>query len=500
MKVLSNSFIWLFILLIFILIDTFTATAQEDYETWLKQQQQAVREFKDKRDRAFSEFLKQEWHKFQVFQGLNRDEKPKPKKIPKAEPRPLKDITPPKIRVIKDIPMPKISPPDKPDLDEEPAAVDIEKGESIKVKFFDTPLKMNYDRALQVPRSKIINKETISAYWSATSRTDYERTLKRAQYFKNKLQLNDWGYGYLLYRIGAKMYPDSRNQRNLFVWFMLSKSGYKTKIAYTSDQIYLLLTSANFIYSIPYVNIDDKNYFVVSFDGILERVKTLYTYEGQYPNADKVIGLKFETLPNFKYKVASKKLKFIYRGKEYILEVKYNKTLVSFLKYYPQTNLEVYFEAPVSSEASYSLLNALKLIVEGKPETEAVNMLLRFVQTAFDYKTDGDQFGREKYFFSEETLFYPYSDCEDRSILFAYLVRNLVGLEVIGLDYPGHVATAVQFSADVSGDYVVYKNKKYIICDPTYINANLGMRMPQLKDAEPEVIQISFNMREHARR
>ena len=46
----------------------------------------------------------------------------------------------------------------------------------------------------------------------------------------------------------------------------------------------------------------------------------------------------------------------------------------------------------------------------------------------------------------DEPLFYPYSDCEDHSVLFAYLVRELPGLEVIGLDYPGHVATAVRFS------------------------------------------------------
>jgi len=53
----------------------------------------AFQGFKDKRDKAFMEFLKQEWHKFQVFQGLDRDEKPKPKIIPQAEPGPLKDIT-----------------------------------------------------------------------------------------------------------------------------------------------------------------------------------------------------------------------------------------------------------------------------------------------------------------------------------------------------------------------------------------------------------------------
>ena len=139
---------------------------------------------------------------------------------------------------------------------------------------------------------------------------------------------------------------------------------------------------------------------------------------------------------------------------------------------------------------AYSLLSNLKSLVEGKSEIEAVNILLRFVQTAFQYQTDAEQFGIEKYLFSEETVFYPYSDCEDRSILFSFLVRQLIGLKVVGLDYPGHVATAVKFSVDLNGDSIIYQNQNYLICDPTYINAPIGMCMPQYKNIKPEVIII----------
>ena len=104
------------------------------------------------------------------------------------------------------------------------------------------------------------------------------------------------------------------------------------------------------------------------------------------------------------------------------------------------------------------------------------------------------QFDREKFLFPEETIFYPYSDCEDRSIIFAFLVTRLLGLEVVGLDYPGHIATAVLFTGDVDGDSVVYKNKKHIICDPTYINANYGECMPQFKNVSPEIIPVDVNL------
>ncbi|MFC1509365.1 hypothetical protein ACFL60_06740, partial [Candidatus Omnitrophota bacterium] len=102
-------------------------------------------------------------------------------------------------------------------------------------------------------------------------------------------------------------------------------------------------------------------------------------------------------------------------------------------------------------------------------------------------------FQREKHFFVEETLFYPFCDCEDRSFLFAFLVTNLVGLDVLGLHYPGHVATAVKFSSDVRGDAVTYNNSKYIICDPTYINANYGECMPKFKNVTPKMVRVQMN-------
>ncbi len=151
----------------------------------------------------------------------------------------------------------------------------------------------------------------------------------------------------------------------------------------------------------------------------------------------------------------------------------------------------MYFAASPSSEVTASLVAALQPLVKGKTEQEAVSFLLRFVQTAFVYKTDPEQFGREKPLFPDETLFYDYSDCEDRAILFSYLVKSLCGLDVIGLDYPAHIATAVKFTDNIPGDAVIYQGKKYLICDPTYTNADAGVCMPNLKSVAPKVIHIA---------
>ena len=75
-------------------------------------------------------------------------------------------------------------------------------------------------------------------------------------------------------------------------------------------------------------------------------------------------------------------------------------------------------------------------------------------------------------------------------MLFAYLVRNLLGLKVIGLDYPGHIATAVRFSTPIEGDFVEYDGNQYLICDATYVNANIGQSMEKYKGVQPKVIQL----------
>ena len=85
--------------------------------------------------------------------------------------------------------------------------------------------------------------------------------------------------------------------------------------------------------------------------------------------------------------------------------------------------------------------------------------MIDFVQRAFQYKVDDEQFGEERTLFANETLYYPYSDCEDRSLLYATLVRDLLGLDVVLLDYPEHIATAVKFNQDIDGDYMLINDE-----------------------------------------
>jgi hypothetical protein len=127
-------------------------------------------------------------------------------------------------------------------------------------------------------------------------------------------------------------------------------------------------------------------------------------------------------------------------------------------------------------------------MLEGKHTIEQVDALLDFIQHGMAYDTDNKQFGYEHYLFAEEALYYPSIDCEDRTVLLAQLVSHYLGLKTIALAFPGHVTLAVNLPETTDGSYVNYRDKKYFVCDPTYIGARCGMLMPEFTDVNPEII------------
>ena len=173
-----------------------------------------------------------------------------------------------------------------------------------------------------------------------------------------------------------------------------------------------------------------------------------------------------------------------------------NKNLLDFMKEYPRTydgkdhltHWAYYANTPASKEMQQQIYPQLKERLQNANELTAVNMLLNWAQTSFDYEIDEKVWGYERAFFAEETLFYPFSDCEDRAILFSHLVRDLVGLDVVLVHYPGHLAAAVCFNEDVKGDYLMLGERKFVISDPCYIRARVGSTMPGMDNSIAKII------------
>ena len=173
-----------------------------------------------------------------------------------------------------------------------------------------------------------------------------------------------------------------------------------------------------------------------------------------------------------------------------------DRSLIDYYNLFPCCDVAVYQIPSVGATVRQSLYPALQQALSGRSETEAADMLLNFVQTAFPYATDDEQFGYERPLFAEETLFYPACDCEDRAVLYSLLVRELLGLTQDQFTQTVMIAqgdflkilTAVCFKGEAPGDYVVVRGKRYTVCDPTYIGAGIGRTMPGMDNASVEVL------------
>lgn len=511
---------------------TSISSAQDDIQKWLRKENKSLEKYQSKEDAQFIEFLKKEWKYYPLNKGIVFDDSPKFEEVPIFKPVEIPGAVIPESPELteKEEEEPPVRPQEKTPDDEKVVSIkeevdkkekeidDVTKQEKeieeltkqekdneiqpppdlpreelfqIDMDFFEVKNEFHISKNIRIDLNRKTGNELIVYYWEQMATINNDYLFAQLETMRDKMQLNDWGYCLLLNKLGEEIYPISNNEKYLFIWYVLSKTGFNSQVGTINNNIYLFVPTKNKLYGIPFFRTSQQNerLYVINFENLYDSIEgEIYTYEGNYPGSINLLDMNIYNAPNLSNNMIDKKFNFYYMGKKYDLSVKYNQGTIDFYKDYPYSNLDIYFNSSVENKTKSNLLNSLSPLIMDKDELLAANILLRFCQTAFDYKTDKPNFGREKPLFPEETLHYPYSDCEDRSILFAFLIKELLELEVVGLQYPGHIATAVKFKEKVNGDTIYYEGKEFTICDPTYINAQVGIAMPKYKDVKPEWI------------
>jgi hypothetical protein len=469
---------------------------EKEFEKFAKDQQSKFEAFRNKTDAEFETFLREAWKKYEAFTPVpvpERPEPPRPVTFDKTKPvSPPVEIKPerPKAPAIPDKPIPGRYVPGQPYMPV-PVKVPVVKPEETvrrtPVEFYGTVFEVATDAIEDLTLSGSREGDIADA-WKALCKKAYERLVNDCMTIRKEKRLSDWAYLLFTKQIGVQLYGAEHTDEIIFLqMFLLNKSGFKVRLARINEHLKLLVAPAGMIYGSPYLHLDGDRYFVFEPDPA-GGSNSIYTYPQNFADAVNSVDLNIEGLPEFEIREQDRTLSAA--GGQLQIQAAVNRNLVDFYRDYPQCGVAVRYKAPMSEELRSSLYPQLKTALAGKPEVEAANLLLNFVQTAFEYKTDGDQFGYEKPFFPDETFFYPYCDCEDRAMLYSTLVKDLLGLETVLLDYPGHIASAVRFTGDVPGDYIMPDDGgKFVICDPTYIGAPVGVSMDRYKTLAPEIIR-----------
>jgi len=444
------------------------------FENFKKDQVEAFHSYKDKRDSEFANYLKAQWHEYNSELSKPLYEKPKPKQIEEVKAVKIISVGP-KINIkIKKTPKKKI------------VFIKIKKVETskkgINFDFFGTSLSFNISKSIKKAKYYPLNQTGIASFFGVMASSEYDDLLVSIKKTKKEMQLNDWGLYLLLNKLSQAIFfnPD---EAKLFSWFISNKMGYNVKVGLSHKHVILMQYSEKIVYSTPSYTFNKQKFYVFSHYA-KGKVGLLYTYEQNYPDATKPFDLSLSSLPNLEKNFETKTVSFKQYGKKYSARYVYNKNLIDFMATYPQADYSTFFNSPLEDEAYNDLAEDLKKYIDGKKASVAMNFVLNFVQNAFKYEVDEEQFGREKVMFAEETLYYNKSDCEDRAILFSYLVKKLFHVSVIGVKYSDHMSTALYIP--MKGDSVKKGRRRYVIADPTYINANIGTNMPKYRLIRPE--------------
>ncbi|SMO71195.1 hypothetical protein SAMN06265379_105200 [Saccharicrinis carchari] len=474
----------------------YEARRQAMEQDYAKRMQRMQKDYDDKMKRmnaAFESYLKRGFKEVaQTEKEVKPVEVPKPIDQPRFEPKvdaslpdkvdkPAKFIAP-KI-VLEDAPAYSIAPPIA-----SPEGMEKYK-QSLKIDFFGSAAPLFVDSRTSSLKLSTVKPKSFASYWDDFTDTYYPIYIESLHAYAQQTNLNDWGI-YQLIDKSAKQLFTSSNNRTMWKWAMLNQAGYQAKIGYSANTVYLMLPFMQQVFERPYYSIAGTNYYLI--DKQLDK-KKIYTYEDNFGGAARKIDLHLPYSLNFtdETNAINKGTKLPNDGETLTLPM--DKTVMAFLASYPQTDNTVYLNAAMQGPVKDKLYTYIQTRMDGMTETEAVSYLLNYLHNSFEYKTDRDQFGKEKMFFPDEIFYYPYSDCEDRTVLFTRLVSDLLGLDVVALTYFSHMAAAVSFTRPVEGYSFEVAGQTYTICDPTFINAPIGAVMPEFEGYQPIAIKINNN-------
>ncbi len=462
-------------------------TFQQAYDSFKQQAREDYEDFRQQANREYAEWMRQawEWHD-KVEPVLSPKEEMLPPVIYQgregekdSKPMPYDDV----------VTIPETKPQPKP-----VAPIREQEGDfqTATFHFFGTEGTVRLPKGFSF-RLNGKDEEAYAAAWEELSSGEYDNLIRDCLVLRMEHQLCDWAYLMMLGELSKQVCGDETNEATLLQAFLLCQSGYKIRLGFTKGHdLRLLFKSEHLIFDLDGYEMKDGLFYGLQpmEDGGLnicdisypeERPLSLWITEEQLfadsPTEERTL-IPEDSLVQF--------------------TVCTNENLIRFYDTYPTSMIgenvmsrwAMYARTPLSARAKEMLDPQLYEIMKEWDIVYAANWLLYWIQTAFVYEYDDKVWGRDRAFFAEETLFYPYCDCEDRSILYARLVHDLLGLKVVLVYYLGHLATAVDFGTPIKGDYVDIDGRHFTVCDPTYIGAPIGVTMPDMDNATAKVILL----------
>lgn len=472
---------------------------QHNFNEYKAQRNAQFQAYKDSINKEFAKHIEQRWQDYQVFVGKRRPSKPEPQQLPVAPHDTVKQ-QPVQMPINNIIPVPETHPINQDIIEEESIApmsdtnINHKVFQNVDVNFYMQKVNFDIPESYSQLMLENISEKMVAKFWTSLAEGKFEVCVNQFKQQRKDLHLNDWAVYDMITNLASEVFTRRYAEQTIYTVFMLNQLGLNAKIGRSDNQLIVLIPAKNTIYAVAYALCDNEPYYIFSlYPKEQQVVASVSTYPVAFPKPTQALDMNINEPISFVRQASSVIYTTDFWGDEVPFQV--NQNAIDFYGRYPQVDIEIYANAEMSDELKVWSDKQIKPIINDLDEYAAVSVILYYVQTAFDYATDIQQFGYEKPFFCEENFYYSKNDCEDRAILLSYLIRNLVGSKMVLLDYPDHIATAVAFKDDsmATGDYYQVNNLKYYVCDPTYIGANIGESMPQYRKIKADVLMLKGN-------
>lgn len=470
--------------------DEFLKQSQKEFEEFFASAEKEYEDFRRKANDEMTEFLGKPWEAFQHKKPVVAPPDPSPDPIIIDDDMPAPTPKPIVIDEVVTPPSPKPQPTPISPIKENPV---VETIPDIVIRMYGTDFKVRGVNLSQLNFASASGPTFANAWQSLnTDRTD--NLILDCLKLRDSYNLCDWAYLKLLNLIASSITKHKTNETALLTGFLYSQSGYKMRYALDdAGVLHVLFATKGIVYGCPCFTIDGDYYYpLTSLNSKSAQICNFSFPREQYLDMGIHKNQKFQLLRGEPRHVVTKYVP------DLVVDIAVNKNLIDFYNDYPEATLDrtpytkwaIYANAPATTEMTQSLYPPVKAAIRGKNQYDAANVLLHLSQS-FPYGYDEKIWGKDRAFFMDESWFYPFSDCEDHAIHFSRLVRDLMGLDVVLVYYPGHLASAVAFTdSSVQGDYIMHRGKKFIVCDPTIFYSRVGQTMRGMDNSKAVLIDL----------
>lgn len=469
----------------------YKANRNTSFGTYNNQRQKDFAEYRRQRNEAFAAALRKEWKQTEPSPIITR---PKDETIPPVvEPR--KDSLP----IVKPRPLPYdeivVAPLPKPQPKPiEPIEEIVQpKEQSIEFTFYGTKASVRFNKRNSFSLSSL-NENSIADAWLKLSEASYTNLVHDCIATRDELRLCDWAYIVMLEQMSEAVCGRGTNESVLLMAYVYCQTGYKMRLAIADTKLYMMFASDYIIYDWNFYAIGGEYYY--TYNNQTGKVRAC---QQEYPK-EQQLRLQIAQEPIFEDALTAASSHQSKKNAALSIDVCANKNRLDFYSSYPTSMISDNFVSRWALYAHMSMPQSIKeqiyprlrKVIDGLDQVSAVNQILYFIQTGFEYEYDEKVWGDDRAFFPEETLYYPYCDCEDRSILFTRIVRDLMGLDCILIYYPGHLAAGVGITqGQPQGDYIDYGGHHYYIADGTILyGAPVGQTMRNMDNQSATIILL----------